>query len=195
MLRRLLAIVLTLAYPFVVLWGLRAWGVVFLSGAVLLFGAANWLLARTKTAAAVFGVSALLSGAALFFKNGDVLKLYPVFVNLLMLTIFATSLTRGESFIERLARLRTPELPPEAVRYTRRLTMVWCGFFVANGSVALWTVFSGDDWLWAAYNGFVSYVLIGALMGGEWLYRRFVLNIHQGSDGGSHGSSATPSGP
>ncbi|EHY31561.1 MAG: hypothetical protein MSS13_04655 [Sutterella parvirubra] len=177
MLRRLIAVLLTLAYPFAVLWGLRAWGVVFLSAAVLLFGAANWLLTRTKTSAAVFGVSAALSGAALLLEDGAVLKLYPVFVNLLMLSIFGASLTQPESFIERLARLKTPDLPPEAVRYTRRLTMVWCAFFVANGGAALWTVWSGDDVLWALYNGFVSYLLIGALMGGEWLYRRFVLKV------------------
>ena len=177
MLRRLLAALLPIAYPFVVLWGLRAWGVDFLCAAVLAMGAAQWLLARTKTSLAVFALSAALCAGAFAAGEARVLKLYPVFVNAMMLAVFAASLSAPQSFIERLARLRTPDLAPEAVRYTRRLTQVWCVFFVANGVAALWTACSANDALWALYNGFISYVLIGALMGGEWLWRRFVLKV------------------
>jgi uncharacterized membrane protein len=35
--------------------------------------------------------------------------------------------------IERIARVRDPELPPALCRYTRRLTAVWTLYFVAAG--------------------------------------------------------------
>ena len=40
--------------------------------------------------------------------------------------------------IERLARLREPDLPPAAIAYTRRVTQVWCVFFAVNGAIALY---------------------------------------------------------
>jgi len=102
------------------------------------------------------------------------LKLYPALVNLVMLGLFAMSLWRGPSVVERLARLREPELPAAAVAYTRRVTQVWCGFFVANGLVAVATALWASTAVWTLYNGLLSYVAMGALMGGEWLVRRRV---------------------
>ncbi len=61
--------------------------------------------------------------------------------------------------------------PPEW-RYTRRVTQVWCGFFVLNGGLALCTALWASDAGWALYNGLVAYVLMGLLFAGEWLVRR-----------------------
>lgn len=74
--------------------------------------------------------------------------------------------------VERLARLRDPQLPDAAVRYTRRVTQIWCVFFILNGSIALFTAIYGDMTLWTAWNGMIAYLLMGALMAGEWLVRR-----------------------
>ena len=96
---------------------------------------------------------------------------------LLMLALFGGSLCAKQSLIERLARLQTPELPPEGVRYTRRVTQIWCVFFVLNGSMAAALVLMRQyDW-WALYTGIVSYVLMGLLLGGEWVYRKIVLKL------------------
>lgn len=43
-----------------------------------------------------------------------------------------------------------------------------------NGGIALATALWADDKVWALYNGLVSYVLIGLLMGGEYLVRLWV---------------------
>jgi uncharacterized membrane protein len=102
------------------------------------------------------------------------LKLYPVLVNAVMLGVFATSLRHPPSAIERLARLREPELPPEAIAYTRKVTIVWCAFFVGNGAIALATALWASDRTWAAYNGLIAYVLMGVLFAGEWLVRQRV---------------------
>ena len=65
---------------------------------------------------------------------------------------------------------------PEAVRYTRRLTIVWCVFFVFNGLVAFWTAVAQPDEIWALYNGFIAYLLIGSLIVGEMVFRKIRLN-------------------
>ncbi len=58
---------------------------------------------------------------------------------------------------------------PEGVRYTRKVTLVWCGFFIGNGAMALFTVLHGDMHLWTLWNGMVAYILMGTLMATEWL--------------------------
>lgn len=126
----------------------------------------RWLLAAA--AAAVLAAICLLTGEVL------ALQLYPVVVNLVFLAVFAFSLWRPPSVVERLARLREPMLPPEAVAYTRRVTQVWCGFFVLNGSLALYTALWASPAQWAFYNGFVAYVLMATLFAIEWLVRRRV---------------------
>jgi uncharacterized membrane protein len=74
--------------------------------------------------------------------------------------------------IERLARLREPELPPEGVAYTRRVTQAWCVFFVFNGTVALATALWASEAAWSLYNGVIAYGLMGLMFGGEFLLRR-----------------------
>lgn len=66
--------------------------------------------------------------------------------------------------IERIARISEPALPPELCRYTRRLTAVWCCYFVlaallsmapgltfVRTGVLVWTgtalLFAGEHWL------------------------------------------------
>lgn len=107
------------------------------------------------------------------------LKFYPVLVSLAMLTVFGASLLHPPSLIERIARLREPDLPPAAVRYTRNVTRIWCGFFVLNGSIAAWTALAGSDRAWALYNGLISYLLMGALFAGEWLVRQYWRRRHE----------------
>ena len=92
-----------------------------------------------------------------------------------MLAAFGGSLWSAMPIIERLARLREPDLPETAVRYTRRVTQIWCAFFIFNGSIALLTALHGDMSIWTAWNGMLSYLLMGMLMAGEWLVRRRVM--------------------
>jgi uncharacterized membrane protein len=73
--------------------------------------------------------------------------------------------------IERFARLQEPHLSETAIRYTRQVTIVWCVFFVLNGSIALYTALFCEMKTWALYNGLIAYVLMGALFAGEYLVR------------------------
>ena len=73
--------------------------------------------------------------------------------------------------IERLARLQHPDLPPEGVIYTRRVTQVWCAFFIINGAMALSTALWASLEIWSLYNGLIAYVLMGGLFAAEYLVR------------------------
>ena len=126
--------------------------------------------------AAGAAVLALLSW--LLGGSPTVVKLYPVMVSLVLLAVFAYSLWSPPSVVERLARLREPDLPPDAVRYTAQVTGVWCVFFVFNAVIALLTSLAASDAVWALYNGLLSYVLMGALMAGEWCVRQRVRRRH-----------------
>jgi uncharacterized membrane protein len=123
-----------------------------------------------------FGASLAALGAAfalvLAVTDSELLaRLYPVAVSGAMLVIFALTLWRPPSMIERIARASGPELDAAGVCYTRRLTLVWCGFFLANGLVALGTAGYASRETWVLYNGLVSYGLAATLLIGERLLR------------------------
>lgn len=119
-------------------------------------------------------VGVVLVYCALLACTGEavLLRWYPTLINVFLLAAFGASLVYGPPFIERLARLREPDLPPAAVRYTRVVTWVWVGFFAFNASMsAALTLWAPLSW-WALYNGFIAYGLLGALFAGEWLLRQ-----------------------
>lgn len=52
---------------------------------------------------------------------------------------FGRTLLSGQTpLIERIARVSDPVLPPELRRYTRKLTVIWCAYFVAASLLTLW---------------------------------------------------------
>lgn len=183
---RLLTVALGLLlvlYPLLVYVGIQHLGPRILA-AVLLIAASARLIAA-KIARQPMGNSSwlLLAAAAatgITLATGSVigLKFYPVLVSAVMLALFGYSLWQPPSMIERFARLQQADLPAQAISYTRTVTWVWCGFFIANGAIASATVFMSDQ-IWALYNGLISYVLMGLLMAGEYLVRRRVQKRHQ----------------
>src|SRR5690606_34759048 len=87
----------------------------------------------------------------------------PVLVNLGLLANFAASLRGPVSLVERFARLQEPELPPGGPAYCRKVTVAWCGFFVANAVVcAALAVWAPVSW-WMLYTGLIGYLLIGVM--------------------------------
>ncbi|QEH46918.1 hypothetical protein FXN59_04090 [Aggregatibacter actinomycetemcomitans] len=99
---------------------------------------------------------------------------YPIIINGLMLSLFGGSLWSEQTVVERLARLQTPDLSEAGVRYTRKVTQLWCGVFVINIVIiasAIWLKYYD---FWALYTGVLSYCFIGMVMAGEWLVRQKV---------------------
>ncbi|WP_373976311.1 hypothetical protein NT239_05945 [Chitinibacter sp. SCUT-21] len=169
----ILGALLALAYPLLVYLSLghatsEAMAALLLAVA-LIRGVSSWSKPGIPLQVAILLV---LAGILYSQKQPDLLRYYPVLINLAMLGVFASSLIRGPSLIERLARLSEPDLPPSGVIYTRRVTQVWCVFFIANGSIALWTALYASWENWTLYNGLIAYLLMGGLMAGEWILRR-----------------------
>jgi uncharacterized membrane protein len=97
---------------------------------------------------------------------------YPVLVNAVFLAVFAWSLFHPPTVVERIARATTPDVPPEAAPYLRRVTIAWSIFFVCNGAAALFTAMETSFATWTFYNGFLAYVLIALMFGAEFLARQ-----------------------
>lgn len=163
---------LTLVYPLAVYFGIHYVEPRIIAGILLILLAlrlashagGHWL--RPLLMAGM-----LYCGFAIWANNLITLRFYPALVSAAMLLIFAWSLWSPQPLIERLARLQHPDLPPEGVVYTRRVTQVWCAFFAMNGLIALATALWGSFEQWSLYNGLISYLLTGALLGGEYLVR------------------------
>ncbi|HCI6266282.1 TPA: hypothetical protein NPO56_003425 [Klebsiella quasipneumoniae subsp. quasipneumoniae] len=177
----LLTGILLLAWPFIIWFGLAHNSLQGLLPLMALMLFLRFRQTRRRAGAlsvvtqivAVAGMTLCI--ASYLLKTHQLLLFYPVVVNSVMLAVFGGSLWSTMPIIERLARLREADLPERAVRYTRRVTQIWCAFFIINGGIALFTALYGDLSLWTAWNGMISYLLMGTLMAGEWLVRQRVI--------------------
>ncbi len=176
-----LPVLITLPYPFLIWLGHSEFEPRLLAGLLVLAALIRMLTTKGSKAGRWWLAGALLLAIAAVCGNAWMpLKLYPVLVNGVMLGIFSYSLVAPPSIIERIARLQEPNLPVQAVAYTRRVTQVWCLFFVINGSIALGTTLWASPAVWALYNGVIAYVLMGILFGGEYLVRLRFKRRHHG---------------
>ncbi|MBB3232386.1 hypothetical protein [Halomonas stenophila] len=171
-----LAVVGLLAWPLLVLVLLPRLGGAPLLGLVALL--AVWRLPAAHRRWALAPCLAVLAVIALGQAELGV-RAWPVAMNAVLLGVFASSLRRPPCVVERLARRQEPDLSPAGVRYTRRVTGVWCGFFLVNGGLALWTALAADLALWTLYNGAIAYALGATLFAAEWCIRQRVRNRHR----------------
>lgn len=171
---------LIIAYPFAVYFGLNYFSPRYIAlGLILIFFLRFILIAPNIKSHAKFTLIAItvagivVSILGIIFNQNIMIKLYPVVMNLLMFGIFFYSLLYPPTIIEKLARIKTPDLPKAAEEYTRKVTIAWCVFFVVNGLVALWTALFSTLKIWTFYNGFLSYILIGVMFVAEFIYRQW----------------------
>ncbi|MBB5607759.1 MULTISPECIES: hypothetical protein [unclassified Janthinobacterium] len=179
MLLNAIALLLTVLYPLAI-WLAHGQVEPRWLALLLLLAVACRLPALKLQRAARWSVAAglLLAACALWSNLLLPLKLYPVLVNAVLLLTFGYSLWTPQSVVERLARLRETDFPPAAVQYTRRVTQVWCGFFIVNGSIALGTALWASEAVWSLYTGLIAYILMGLLFGAEYLVRLRFKRLH-----------------
>jgi len=165
------------AYPLIVLVGLTWLDVRFTALLLLL------LLGRRAVAAVlgnrgaslillvqVLGTGGLLAGAAI--SGSELfLRFTPFLISLLFLGQFAVSLG-GTPIIERFARLKRPDLPPDHVSYCHGLTRIWLAVFLGNSALVLTAAFVESKALWALLVGPVSYCYLGVFIAGEYVFRK-----------------------
>lgn len=120
----------------------------------------------------MLGVTLVYCAVLAFGGEEHLLRWYPSLICALLLAAFGLSLRFGPPMIERIARVTEPDLPPVAVRYTRRVTWVWVVFFALNGTASALLAEWGPLSWWTFYNGILAYSVMGALFLGEWIFRQ-----------------------
>ena len=165
-------ILLTLIYPLAIWLGQKQFEPRFLAGLLVLAALTRLPALKIGRANQWWAAAVVLLFIFAVWNNALLpLKLYPVLVNTAMLGAFGYTLIFPPSMAERFARIREPNLPPQAIGYTRRVTQVWCGFFALNGAAALITAFWASAGAWWLYNGLIAYVMMGLLFAGEYFTR------------------------
>lgn len=168
---------LGIAYPFLVYFGLRFISPIWMVAGLLVLLAFRFLFDRGGTRQRlmpVFAVAGVGVLALVVLSPLAGLKAYPILVSLGFAGLFAASLIRPPTIIERIARLREPDLPPSAIPYLRNVTLAWIAFFLLNATLSAATAFSGSMEAWTLYNGLISYFLIGAMFAAEFTIRWFL---------------------
>ena len=126
----------SLAYPLLWYYGRENGAFFWLAAAMCVLWLIRAAMPQTTAQRITAIILAAFFAAVLVFRRPDSMYWYPVAVNALMLAVFGGSLFAKQTVIERLARLQHPDLPPEGVRHTRRVTKIWCAFFIFNGATA-----------------------------------------------------------
>lgn len=128
----------------------------------------------------------LLAGIFCFAFNSKIfLKLYSVAISATLLCVFGSSLFFKPNIIFRFACLSDKTIKGSSFEnqvngYCRKVTIVWCAFFIINGSISAFTSlhdFGSDvlnDKIWSVYNGGISYILMGLLFTVEFIVRKMV---------------------
>lgn len=175
--RSFLPVLLALAYPGIVYLALQVAQPRSVALCILLFLGLRATLAgrRLMDVLAVVRLPLLAVGAVLAIsaaRNDPLsLRLAPALVSFALLAAFLRSLSGPESVVEGYARLQLGTLSEEDSRYCRRVTRLWCGFFVVNGLTALWLALAASLEAWALYTGLIAYLLMGAMFAAEYVYR------------------------
>jgi uncharacterized membrane protein len=168
----LLVILLSISYPFMVYWGLQQVEAKWILPLVLIILSLRWFSKKQESERKLVIFSVLSLFAIIVFTDQQTgLKFYPVVMNAGFFILFASSLFTNESLVEKLARIKEPDLSQSAIRYTRKVTLAWSVFFIINGTIACLTALFATDEIWMLYNGLIAYVLMGMLATGEWLIR------------------------
>ena len=145
-------------------------------------GALDWKPLLSSVLFLAAGLFCFITGKEFF------LKLYSVVINITLLVVFGSTLFLKPNIIFRFATLTDKSIAGSSYEnqvklYCRNVTIVWCCFFILNGTAAVVTTFADKLFglsaeqarrVWAVYNGGISYVLMGTLFVVEFIIRKLV---------------------
>jgi uncharacterized membrane protein len=123
---------------------------------------------------------ALIAVSALFYwlvvAGHGLYALYvpPAAIPAALLVGFTRSLRPGAApWVTRVATaMRGEPLPEPLIAYTRRVTLLWCGVFVAMIASAIGFAIWASPELWSLMTNVVHYLVLGAVFVVEFVYRR-----------------------
>ena len=168
--------ILTAGYPFFVYWGMQVLEPKLIGLTVVLLYLVRGLIISSewKKKLLYFALAIIVSGVVWVLNSQTLLKLVPALLNAFMCGVFLYSYLYPPTIPARFAEKFEGKLNEAQIGYTNKVTLVWIGFFVLNGLTALFTALYTSHEVWMLYNGFIAYLLTGALFGLEYLYRVFV---------------------
>lgn len=95
-----------------------------------------------------------------------------VAIHLLLALVFGLTLQGGrEPLVTALARRVHGSLTPAMAAYSRRVTFVWTGYFVAMAALSLVLYATAPFDVWATFANLVTPLAIGVMFVGEYLLR------------------------
>jgi uncharacterized membrane protein len=130
------------------------------------FDVGGWRPALAITAGALVGLAMVDAAFAA--------RAYPVLMSLAAAGVFAVTLRRPPSLIERFAMAAGEAWSPALRHYCRNVTLIWALWLVVNAIIAAYLALAQDDAAWALWTGLLSYLMSGALFAGEWLVRHSI---------------------
>jgi len=172
-----LGISFALLVHFAIIDGLApAWGA--LLSLVPVAGFALWAVRRSRHRVAAFALLALVAVGVWFAWASLERNFQWVFfiehatANLILAFIFGRTLVGpGEPLCTRFARLLHGALPPEEVRYSRRVTVAWTVFFALLFALSCALYLGGFIAAWAMFASILTPVLVAAMFVIEYAIR------------------------
>ncbi len=137
-------------------------------------------LARTRRGLVLLGLLTI-AGAVGFLawpaSGASPGLLYPLpylTVYLILLWLFGRTLRAPRQPLVTLLALHVHgDLPPEILRYTRRVTWAWCVFFAAMAATSLLLFAFAPLPVWSAFNSLLNLPLVAAMYLAEYAWRQW----------------------
>ncbi|MGI6680321.1 MAG: hypothetical protein ACOX3T_02365 [Bdellovibrionota bacterium] len=165
---KILLALCTLSYPFVIYFLLKNKCSFSILSIILIFVV---LLNFSKIKNYIILTLGLALSFLLYYTNNQIyIKIYPVIMNLGVCACFFASLNK-KPLITYFAEKMGHTVTDEVFNYTKKATIYWGVFMALNAVASFITVFA-SDFIWAIYNGFISYILIGLMFVVEIFIRR-----------------------
>jgi uncharacterized membrane protein len=177
---RILLVLSWLTYPFLVYVGLNNWGIQHTAFALIGWTCLTIILRVLIYKRADLSFLLVLGMAALALlsikqQNHVYMLIWPVGINLVLLTTFALSLTSNRrSIAEYFAhRFGHHDLSDSEKKYCKSVTKAWIFFFALNTSIIVTLAIIGSLKAWTLYTGVLSYIAIGVFATYEYLLRKY----------------------
>ncbi len=173
--------IVTFAYPFIIYFSLDSFGPSILAYVLFIIILIRVVIRGDFKKPEQFVQLTLVGGLALiaaWFNSEELLRYYPVMMNLAFAGFFALSLTTDTSLVERFGRMFVKEIPPQGKIYMRVLTKVWVVILIINAAISYYTACCLSLKAWTLYNGLLAYFFLGGFMLIEFGYRQLYKRRH-----------------
>ena len=177
-----LIVIITALYPLAIYFGLGYFQPAILALillAVMLIRFVFLVENRTFTQAVPLILVGGLCLLVAWFQSEQLLRYYPVLMNLCVAGFFWFSLRGEVTLIERFAGAFNKDLTPQALLYMRGLTKAWALLLTVNAGVSLYTACCVSFKSWAIYNGIIAYIVFAVFTAFELCYRHYYKKRHQ----------------